>query len=248
MATLTRYQKPGGFIQLVSLIEGFGPQKREKYLDIVEKENRLWAVVLREKLLSVERIMTWDFDSLRLIFHGFQPLHLAAFLHGLAEEDRGQLLETLSSSKKKETLDLYSYMKPSLSEISSMFIKVISEARKLVREGQIRLEEVDKSLLIPDDIEERIKEGDIDSFSKTGSMERPKEDQNKTVEIEVIRSMPKSNVATLEHDPQKRIANLKDQVVHLKKQLQTAIKQNQNLSNENAKLKILLKDYLKESA
>ncbi len=236
MATLTRYQKSGGFFQLVSLIEGFGPKKREKFLEIIESENQLWAKALREKLLSVERIVTWDYKFLKQIFDRFQPLHIAAFLHGLENDKKTAVLEALPASKKREVEELHEYMNPSVNEVSSMFLKVISEVRLLVKEGYLVFEEVDATLKIPDNIEEQLASGEY-GFQDVATQEVFK---------------PQAVEETVEEDAslsgEKRIENLKNQVLHLKRQMESLITQNRELGVENEKLKILLKDYLKKSA
>ena len=41
MSTLSRYQKSGGFIQLVQLIETCGKQKQDNFLSMIEKEETI---------------------------------------------------------------------------------------------------------------------------------------------------------------------------------------------------------------
>jgi len=42
MSSIQRYKKPGGFLQLLSLIETFGGQKREKFIEMVDAESHVW--------------------------------------------------------------------------------------------------------------------------------------------------------------------------------------------------------------
>jgi flagellar motor switch protein FliG len=56
MDLLRRYHKPGGFLQLVQLIETCGPQKQQQLLTSIEKESLEWANEVRAKILTINRI------------------------------------------------------------------------------------------------------------------------------------------------------------------------------------------------
>jgi FliG C-terminal domain len=156
MSMLSRYQKPGGFIQLLQLIETCGKAKQENFLNIVEGEDIRWAQAIKEKMLTVEKIISWDDTVLAEIAARLQPLSLATFLHGLKKEDGDRLLRTFSHAQKRNIDDLFTSKKPNAAEINAAYLKVLQEVRYMIMHAFIRVDKFAPEMVIPEDIEDTL--------------------------------------------------------------------------------------------
>ncbi|MBX3021974.1 MAG: hypothetical protein KF799_09885 [Bdellovibrionales bacterium] len=158
MSSLSRYKKSGGFYQLLSLIETFGPQKKEKFMEMIEAESAAWAQALRDKMLTLERIFTWPDEVIIEIFKEMQPKSLAFALEGLKEEQKARITKFLSHAEQRRLTDVLTESKPKPEEISSTLVKVVETARRMIHERQLHVEKFDQKLLIPEDLEARLEE------------------------------------------------------------------------------------------
>lgn len=158
MSSLQRYKKSGGFNQLLSLLETFGPQKREKFLEMIDAENQAWAKALREKMLSVERIFTWPDQVIIEVFKSLPLKNMAVAIHGLKEEQRAKIIGFFSASEQRKMADaLGDAVKPE--EVASNAVKVIELTRKMISDGHIRPEKFDEGLIIGEGIESKLESG-----------------------------------------------------------------------------------------
>ena len=156
MSSISRYQKAGGFIQLVQLIETCGKQKQDSFLTMIEKEDGRWAEAIKQKMLTMERILSWDNSVLAEIAARLPQLTLAFIAHGLKAEDETRLLETFSHSQRRAIEDLKNSKTPTPAEISSSAIKVIQEVRSMIMRNDIRLEKVAPTMIIDKNIEDNL--------------------------------------------------------------------------------------------
>lgn len=156
MSMLARYKKAGGFVQLVKLLEGFGPEKREKFLDLVKKEDAVWAAALQDKLLDVDRILDWDSQAVANICQRMHEKNLAALMHGLNEDQKNKIYEFMGHSEKRRLNTHIDEMTPSPGEIATGKMKLIEETREMIQTGHIKLDSLDPSLMIEEDIEEHL--------------------------------------------------------------------------------------------
>jgi hypothetical protein len=156
---LIRYKKAGGFLQLVKLLEGFGAEKRDKFLDLVEKEDAFWARALKGKLLSVEKIFSWDPQVISDITARMHDKNIAAMIHGLDEVNREKIYSLLGHSERRRIDSAVAEIKPNVGEISSAFGKLIEETRNLITTGGLRLDKIDPDLMIEENIEEHLASG-----------------------------------------------------------------------------------------
>lgn len=154
MGMLARYQKSGGFIQLLQLIETCGKQKQDNFLQMIEKEDTQWAQAIREKMLTMEKIFSWDTAIVSEISARLHELTLATALHGLKPEDHERLLCTYTHSQKRNIDDLYKSKSPTPAEITSAFLKILQEVRSMIRNGDLRVEKFAPEMTIPENIEE----------------------------------------------------------------------------------------------
>lgn len=158
-SALLRYQKPGGFRQLLSLIETFGPQKREKFLEMIEAESKPWAVALRERILTMERVFTWPDESVVRIFKRMPVKSLAYAISALRNDQKARVQAAFSHSDLRRMEDVMSESKPTADEIASIFVKAIEIARQMLTDGEIQPQAFDPGLMIPEDFERKLDTG-----------------------------------------------------------------------------------------
>ncbi len=157
MAMLDRYRKPGGFLQLLNLIETSGPQKQIKFLEIVKEEDPRWAEMMGEKLLSMQKICGWDNQALMEVVANLQILSLAVMLHGLDESNRDRFTVAMSNGQRRAVMEQFNASQPSPAEINSTFSRVITDVRKMISDGRLRMEKIDAKLVVDEGIEEALK-------------------------------------------------------------------------------------------
>ncbi len=157
MGMITRYQKPGGFLQLLALIETCGKAKQENFLSIIEKEDPRWAVAIKQKMLSIEKILSWSDAQVTEIFTRVNEITLATALHGFKASDVDRIMSTFSHSQKRRIDDIKSTKSSdNVAEISTAFVKVIEEVRAMIKDGSIRLEKFAPEMVIENEIEDKI--------------------------------------------------------------------------------------------
>jgi ribosomal protein S15P/S13E len=156
MGMLDRYKKRGGFLQLLQLVETALAKKQEQFLGIIEGESKVWADTIREKLITIDRVYSWDSSIHSEIFSRLPTLTLAASLHGMDQETVDALLACLPPISRRKITDTIAELSPSPAEKATCNIKIISEIRSYVSQGVLKLDRIDPSLVIPDNIEEKI--------------------------------------------------------------------------------------------
>lgn len=155
---LDRYRKSGGFIQLLQLIETCGKQKQQKFLDIIEEEDSLWADSIREKMITMEKVLTWPSEVLSEIVPQVHQLTWAIALHGLGKDKADILFQTLSHGQRRSIMDTHESKEPSPGEVSASYVQILESIRDMIKHGQIRLDQFAPELVVEDDIEENLGE------------------------------------------------------------------------------------------
>lgn len=153
---LDRYRKSGGFVQLVNLIETCGKEKQEKLLLTIRAEDPAWEEKIRAKLLSVQRVLSWNPIYVGEIVARMPAINVATMLHGLPKEKWDVLLGTMTQLGRKQIEENSGNSKPSCADIATSMAKFLSEARQAILAGTLRLEKVDPDLAIEEGIEEKI--------------------------------------------------------------------------------------------
>ncbi len=153
---LSRYQKSGGFLQLLNLIETCGGAKQEKLLKVVEEEDSRWAEAIRGKILTIKRILSWGDTTLLEIVDRLKPLTLGTALHGFDEEIRNRILKMVSHGSRIKLEEVFSSKVPTPAEIASVSLQIVTEVRELVASGTIDLEKVDPEMVISENFEEKL--------------------------------------------------------------------------------------------
>ncbi len=166
MGMLDRYRKSGGFIQLVMLLETCGPAKQEKFLELVRQEAPNWADEIKTKMIDINRVYSWNDEALAEIVGTLQDLCLAVAIHAAVEPMKSRLLGMLSHGRKRKIDDLLGRTPPTPAEISTMHMKIVETVRKMANDGFLRFDKVDPTLIIEDDIEDKL---DKISLTETSS-------------------------------------------------------------------------------
>lgn len=157
---LDRYKKTGGFLQLLNLLETSGPQKQERFLEIVRQEDPRWADTLTAKMIDLNRILTWSDSAISEVTGAMLDINLAAILSWVTPEQRERLLGTMGNIKRRKVLDLYEGSnKPSAADVATSFNKMYETVRRLAQEGTLRFDKIDPLLHVDNDIEDRLKQG-----------------------------------------------------------------------------------------
>lgn len=156
MSMIDRYRKAGGFLQLLQVLETCGPQKKEKFLKMIQEEDPTWSSALESKMLSMERIFKWDANTIAEIMVRIPDGTLAVALKGFSKEQVEMIFRTFSASQKRKIEDLAGTKNPNTGEIAASFIKIIEEVRSMIKNGTLRFDKFDPELIVQDGIEEKL--------------------------------------------------------------------------------------------
>jgi hypothetical protein len=220
MSSLSRYKKSGGFFQLLSLIETFGPQKREKFIEMIEQESPPWAKALRDKILTVDRVFTWPDQVVIEVFKRLPPKSQAYALTGFKDEFRAKVEQFLSASEKRRLDDVLSESQPKPDEVASTLVKFLEVTRQMLKDREIHAEKFDEGLLIPEDFETKL---EASAVGFTPSPSPASEPEAPAAHREMQMPPPAASGATSDHSAE---------VYQLQKNLAVVLKENKTLKDE----------------
>lgn len=161
MKVLARYQRDGGFIELLSSVEMADPRQKEKLLSNIENENYHWANEIRDKMLNVHRILSWPNDVINTISSNLPDEVLATFLCSLRPVVWERFLRHLSPSVQEDLRGAAQGLSPSEGELNAATAFVIQKTRELVLTGKIPIQEFDYLLEVQPGIEEILQQKEI---------------------------------------------------------------------------------------
>ena len=165
MSMIARYKRPGGFLQLVRLVETTHDKKKAQFLKIIEKEDPRWALAVRDKIITAEKLLSWPPEALREIFLSVQEITLGVVLHGLNNQQKDYVLEKFTPHERRKARDAMECNAPSQYQIDVGMFKMIEQARNLIQSGRRRYEHFNSSLQIPNEFEKLLDEGSIEEAS-----------------------------------------------------------------------------------
>lgn len=218
MAMLTRYKKTGGFIQLLKLIETCGPKKQEQLLTMVENEDPRWSRAIKDKMLSIEKIFSWDETVLAEVVVRVQELSLGVALHGLSDEDWAKASKMLSHSQIRRIEDFKNSKQPSPAEISTAYVKIIEEVREMISKKQLNPENFDKDIFVPEDIEEKLSNQAFSTTQTASSDSQATTSEGTVLDFSKAEQKPKAE-STNSAQLQNEVAFLRKENAHLKQEL-----------------------------
>lgn len=153
MSMLNRFRKPGGFQQLLTLIETCDLQKKQNLLQLIGSEDPGWAYLVKLKSIDFDRILSWPQDVLMEITPHLPDKILVTALHIAQISDKkthqssaDKWLSSLPALKSKEIISLAEMTPINPIEHHSAKIKIIQTVRELESKGILRFSQFDPQL------------------------------------------------------------------------------------------------------
>jgi flagellar motor switch protein FliG len=147
---LARFKKPGGFIQLLNLIETCTGAKKEQLLKAVASENAGWAKLLQDKMLTIEKIFSWPPEAVSEITTRLPERIVGIALHGIKEDLRAKATFSMPVMKLRAIEEVLTGYKPNPGEIQAAFLKILMKARELEKGGELKLDKIDPGSSLTD--------------------------------------------------------------------------------------------------
>ena len=148
MSMLKRYRKKGGFKQLLCLLETCAPKKCEQLLNLIKVEDSHWHQILSEKMISIEKIYSWDSSIITEIVTILPIRTMAIALKGAPEGSFEKTCECLTHFKRRELEELFKDLKAGPGEILAAQIKFVEKVRELADNGILVFERFAPELVI----------------------------------------------------------------------------------------------------
>lgn len=168
MGMIDRYKKKGGFAQLLALMETSGKDKQDKFLKIIEDENVIWAKAIKQKMVSIQRFFQWDDNTVAEVVGTLNDLTVAVTYIGVDDKQKEKLFKLMDHSRKRKIDFILQEKKPNQSELNSAFMQVLTEVRRMINEGYIRLDKVDPELHWDSAFEEKLISGLLFDYDDAG--------------------------------------------------------------------------------
>lgn len=167
---ISRYQKKGGFVSLLKILESCGPKKQQQLLTAIEQEDSRWAQAIRAKLLTVDRVLKWHDEAIAEIIDKMNELTLATALYGPLKDHFERVIVFLPKLNKARIYTLRDDKSPTPEEIATATLKILEFAREAISSGKIKLEKIDPLLNIEDDIEVRIENNSLQTAAPASTV------------------------------------------------------------------------------
>lgn len=241
MGTLDRYKKSGGFLQLLQLIETCGPQKQEKFLNMVKEEDAVWSEAIEKKIITMDKILSWSDEAISEIAGNLQDLTLAVAFHGFKPEARQRFFRSFSFAKRRKIEDLFEIQKPSPADVTSAYIKIFIEVRGLISQGILRADKIDSEVLVEDNIEEKLKK--IEGIQVKSAPEKSQGEKSDVVKAEKAEEENETLAETSHID-----SNMQEELKGLRKKFLLLKNENQSLKQDVHNLKAKIEQIKKIAA
>lgn len=244
MSMLIRYKKKGGFFQLVQLIETSNSKKREQFLSLIKLESPVWEAELRKKVLSLEKVLSWENSIISEIVSRIPTITLTTILQSRTKNDYDKLYSLLSFADQRKYQDNVANP-PNAGEIQTAEDKVLQEVRNLISLGIIKLEKIDPSLIIQDNIEEHLESLSLNKSPKENEdraeLTSPTPVSNELNEIDTSKNSIKDGTPKTAQAPSQKESTdfdfLKHKLAQLTHELNDLRKENQFLKDKLEKIK-----------
>jgi hypothetical protein len=191
MGTLARYQKPGGFLQLVTLLEGLDEKKREQLLTIIQQENARWHSALISKIITFERLIQWPDSVLMELLRVVKPLTLGSALFGLPDNQIQRFRTLIPSTSRMDLKDVLNYESTPPAKVQTARLQMAQHARQLIVDGVLAPKAFAPDLVIPDDIEEDLASSVVKNSAHTAPEPSPKAEPDLRPREELLAQMQK---------------------------------------------------------
>lgn len=149
MSMLARYKKAGGLMELVKLIEESSSQKRQQLMSMVMSEDADLAVQVQARIYSYEKLRELPEGLIAEIVAVVPPKFVAMAVFGDAETFVKLVERCLGKNfaEYKSEREIFAEKPPAQTSVEAARRKFLSEARKLEKEGRIKLPESASSSL-----------------------------------------------------------------------------------------------------
>ena len=152
MSSLARYKKPGGFKSLLMLIESSNQKKKDQLLGIVEQEDPRWAKEIRDRMLTIDKVLAWDGETIEKVVGTLPANSWVTALFHLEEGPRKEQIENITkfmgSTRQREVLDSAGELTPSPGEVEAAQLLIIKKVRDMQAAGEFRPEQYDPLLTL----------------------------------------------------------------------------------------------------
>ena len=198
MGMLDRYKKTGGFLQLVNLLETSSEAKQQKFLEIIRTEDPRWADAAEAKMLSLEKVLSWDDTALAVITGTMLEINVAAIVKSSNDAIRNRLYQSLAHQKRRKVEELVESSQSNPGEFATSVQKMLETVRQLSSKGILRIDKIDPLRHVDSDIEEKLAQGKdipgVASYAESHAkalqnlqLQQAKEAGSRTPHLEVLR-------------------------------------------------------------
>ena len=130
----------GEIQQLLSMLEKSTEEQRQQILDVMQKSDPSKAALIKARLLTIERVLMLDEESLSRVLEDISEENIAHSLRGVDIEFRKRTLDFVNVEKRKQILVILRKPAPGEAEIQSARRQMISRVRELENRGAIHLD------------------------------------------------------------------------------------------------------------
>ncbi len=212
---------------MLSLIETFGPAKKEKFLEMIEQESPVWGKALREKMITFDRIFGWPEQIIVEIFKNLQPKTMAFAIHGLKEDQKAKVMQYFSHAEKRRLDDIIAESTPRPEEVASTLVKVIEQTRKMLKNRELHADKFDERLHIPENVEVKLEEAA--AHHQFNAMSSPKTTSKEEGKPQ-LQAVPATSFAT--SPPTAADVQAGADVTMLQKKISQLMKENKSLKDD----------------
>jgi len=236
MNMLDRYKKTGGFIQLLTLIESADPEKAQKILNLVAQESAVWAKAIEDKRLTLTRLAEFSNSVLDEAFKTVPASNIAVALTHAPDQIKQKILSVLDPvHRKKVEISEINYPNPNDGEIYASQIKLFIALRTALAEHRTKMEAWPDNLRIPDNFEKELTKTYWNKLLNPVTPLSETEPEPKTT-IEPNHKKPTDVTNSTHLVLQNKIDKLTNENTEIKKLLNAAHDQNQQLKTQILRL------------
>lgn len=240
MGMIDRYKKPGGFIQLLQLIETCGPKKQEQFLKLIAEDSEVWEKAIKQKMLTIEKVFAWDLSILAELLSRIPTLNLAIVLVDVPEEKRRHYLSVFSQTEQRKIDEMIHDQRPSAAEKATYSQKFLSEARTLIVQGFLKLDKFHPEMIVQDGIESQLEAQEEGPAAKTaaGTSTHAPAASTPTTSVHQ-RSSPTTSAKATNQPTLSAVKdyNTDESIDDLRKKVNLLTRELQSIKNENAILR-----------
>lgn len=242
MGMLDRYRKPGGFAQLLNLLETSAPSKQEKFLALIFDESPAWAEEAKKRMLNFENILTWPIQDLMEFIPRMPEKVVVAALWELPEDVLANVMKSVTPQQRRAIIDSKQGAAPTGAEISTCRNKFVLEARTAGSNGSLKLEKINPDLVIPDGIEAKLRDKfdpmklAADAAAASGKAAPTSAGSSPTASAKSVNTS-NAPATTASISQSEELFNLRKQVLQMEKDLKSVRHENELMKNKLEQIK-----------